>query len=107
MVRARSHRVLRQRTGGRQGLTCGTNVIVTTLLLIPVLVAFVMSVTNNDKLNMFSIMATSVVLITTLAIIPLVSSRGQLVGYVLYNINTLLLVLFFMGTVGNKKRFFF
>lgn len=105
VVGGRTSDMLGRRRGGRGSTTCGAKIVVTKLLLVPVLVAFVIYLSGNNNLGAFTIMATSVLLMTTVAIIPLVTRRGGLAGYVVYNIFTLLLVFFFISEVCDSGRF--
>ena len=102
-----SHDVLERHARKEKTAAYKAGLIISTLLLIPVIITFLVSVASGMGLGVFSVVVPSMLLIAALTAVPLMTEQRRLTKSILTGVLALLLIIFFVDRMSGGGHFLF
>ncbi len=79
--------------------------IIALLLMIPIVITFIIEMTNGGGLGVFSVLVASMLLVAALTVVPLMSQEKRLVKSIMVGVLALLLIMFFVDRMNGGGEF--
>ena len=82
-----------------------TGIVIALILLVPIVITFIVSVSTGGVLAVFAVLTASMLLIASLLVVPLLSTRRRMTKSILAGIISLLLIFFFVDRMNGGGEF--
>lgn len=105
MIQKESTGVLERHARKERNAAYKAGVVIALLLMIPIVIMFIVSVSSGGSFGVFWILVASMLLAGALTVVPLVSGKNKLVKSVLTGIFAIVLILFFVDRMNGGGRF--
>lgn len=105
MIQKESTGVLERHAKKERNAAYKAGVVIALLLMIPIVVMFIVSVSSGGSFGVFWVLVASMLLAGALTVVPLVSGKNKLVRSVLIGIFAIVLILFFVDRMNGGGRF--
>lgn len=102
-----THNVLEHHARKERTAAYKAGLIISALLLVPVFITLIVSMTAGQGLGVFSVVAASMLLIAALTAVPLMTKQKKLAKSILAGILALLLIIFFVDRMNGGGQFLF
>lgn len=107
MIKEESQGVLERHEKKERTAAYKAGVIIAGLLLIPVFVTFIVGLASGGDMNVFALVAASMLLVGAITVVPLVSRQKKFVKCILCSVVALLFILFFVDRMNGGGEFIF
>lgn len=102
-----SHDVLERHARKEKTAAYKAGLIISALLLLPIIITFLVSVSSGMGLGVFSVVVPSMLLIAALTAVPLMTEQRRLTKSILIGVLALLLIIFFVDRMSGGGQFLF
>ena len=107
MIKAEAQGVLERHEKKERTAAYKAGGIIAGLLLIPVFITFIVGLASGGDMNVFAVVAASMLLVGAITVVPLVSRQKKIVKCILCGEVALLLILFFVDRMNGGGEFIF
>lgn len=80
-------------------------VVIALLLLVPIIITFIVSMSSGGGLGVFAVLTASMMLVASLIVIPLMSNQKRMAKSILAGVGSLLLIYFFVDRMNGGGDF--
>ncbi len=105
MIQKESIGVLERYVKKEKNAAYKAGVIIALLLMVPIVITFLVSVSSGGGLGVFWVLVASMLLVGALTVVPLTSSHNKLVRSILIGIVALVLIMFFVDRMNGGGEF--
>ena len=105
MIKKEADSVLKQHEKNEKTAAYKAGVIIAGLLLIPILITFIVCLSNGGGLNTFAVVTASMLLVVAMTVIPLMAQQKKLTKCIICGIFALLLIFFFVDRMYSSNEF--
>lgn len=105
IIKKESASVLERHARKERNAAYKAGVVIAFLLLIPIVITFLVSMSSGGGLGVFSVVAASMMLVAAFTVIPLVSHQKRLVKSILFGVAALLGIFFFVDRMNGGGEF--
>lgn len=105
MIKKEADSVLKQHEKKEKTAAYKAGVIIAGLLLIPILITFIVCLSNGDGLNTFAVVTASMLLVAAMTVIPLMAQQKKLTKCIICGVFALLLIFFFVDRMYRSNEF--
>ena len=105
MIKKEADSVLKQHEKKEKTAAYKTGVIIAGLLLIPILITFIVCLSNGDGLNTFAVVTASMLLVAAMTVVPLMAQQKKLTKCIICGVFALLLIFFFVDRMYSSNEF--
>lgn len=105
MIKKEADSVLKQHEKKEKSAAYKTGVIIAGLLLIPILITFIVCLSNGDGLNTFAVVTASMLLVAVMTVVPLMAQQKKLTKCIICGVFALLLIFFFVDRMYSSNEF--
>ena len=96
MIKKEADSVLKQHEKKEKSAAYKTGVIIAGLLLIPILITFIVCLSNGGGLNTFAVVTASMLLVAAMTVVPLMAQQKKLTKCIICGVFALLLIFFLL-----------
>ncbi len=105
VIKKESAGVLERHARKERNSAYKAGIVIALLLLIPIVITFIVSISSGGSLGTFMVVTASMLLVAALTVIPLVSNQKRILKSILLGIAALLLILFFVDRMNGGGEF--
>lgn len=105
MIKKEADSVLKQHEKKEKSAAYKTGVIIAGLLLIPILITFIVCLSNGGGLNTFAVVTASMLLVAAMTVVPLMAQQKKLTKCIICGVFALLLIFFFVDRMYSSNEF--
>ena len=106
MIKKEADSVLKQHEKKEKTAAYKTGVIIAGLLLIPILITFIVCLSNGGGLNTFAVVTASMLLVAAMTVVPLMAQqKKKLTKCIICGVFALLLIFFFVDRMYSSNEF--
>ena len=80
-------------------------IVIALLLMVPVVITFIVSMSSGGGLGVFAVLTASMLLVASLSVVPLVSTQRRMIKSILASVTALLLIFFFVDRMNGGGEF--
>ena len=107
MIQKESEGVLERHAKKEKNTAYKAGVVIALLLIIPIVITFLVSVSSSGGLGVFWVLTASMLLAGALTVVPLTSGKNKLLRSILIGIFALLLIMYFVDRMNGGGEFIF
>ena len=105
VMKNESKGVLERHAKKERNMAYKTGIVIALILLVPIVITFIVSVSTGGGLAVFAVLTASMLLIASLLVVPLLSTRRRMTKSILAGIISLLLIFFFVDRMNGGGEF--
>lgn len=105
LMKNESAGILERHAKKERNMAYKAGIVIALMLLIPVVITFIVSMSNGDGLGVFSVLTASMMLVASFTVIPLVSKRKRMVRSIVAGVLALLMIFFFVDRMNGGGEF--
>lgn len=105
VIKKESAGVLERHAKKERNAAYKAGLVIAILLLIPIVITFIVSMSSGGGLGVFSVVTASMLLVAALTVVPLMSNQKRIVKSILLGVVALLLILFFVDRMNGGGEF--
>lgn len=105
MIKSESAGVLERHAKKERNAAYKAGLVIAFLLLVPIVITFIVSMSNGGGLGVFSVLTASMMLTASLVVIPLMSNQNRMAKSILAGVASLLLIFFFVDRMSGGGEF--
>ena len=105
MIKKEADSVLKQHEKNEKSAAYKAGVIIAGLLLIPILITFIVCLSNGGGLNTFAVVTASMLLVAAMTVVPLMAQQKKLTKCIICGVFALLLIFFFVDRMYSSNEF--
>ena len=105
MIKKEADSVLKQHEKKEKSAAYKTGVIIAGLLLIPILITFIVCLSNGGGLNTFAVVTASMLLVAAMTVVPLMAQQKKLTKCIICGVFALLLIFFFVDRMYSSNEY--
>ena len=80
-------------------------IVIALLLMVPVVITFIVSMSSGGGLGVFAVLTASMLLVASLSVVPLLSTQRRITKSILASVTALLLIFFFVDRMNGGGEF--
>lgn len=107
IMQKESESVLERHAKKERNAAYKAGVVIALLLVIPIVITFLVSVSSGGDFGVFWVLTASMLLAGALLVVPLISSKNRLLRSILIGIFALLLIMYFVDRMSGGGEFIF
>ena len=107
MIEKETHDVLERHARQERTAAYKAGIIISALLLIPIVVTLLVSMSTGGGLGVFSVVTASMLLVAALTVVPLMTKQKKIAKSILAGVAALLLIVFFVDRMNGGGQFLF
>jgi len=97
--------ILERHAKKERTLAYKAGVVIALLLLVPIIITFIVSMSSGGGLGVFAVLTASMILVASLIVVPLMSNQKRLAKSILAGVGSLLLIYFFVDRMNGGGEF--
>lgn len=105
MIKSESAGVLERHAKKERNAAYKAGLIIAFLLLVPIVITFIVSMSSGGGLGVFAVLTASMMLTASLIVIPLMSNQNRMTKSILAGVASLLLIFFFVDRMSGGGEF--
>ncbi len=107
IIEQETHDVLERHAKKERTSAYKAGLAISALLLIPILITLLISLSTGGDFGVFSVVAASMLLVAALTAVPLMTKQNKLTKSILIGMAALLLIIFFVDRINGSGQFLF
>lgn len=105
IMKNESEGILERHAKKERNLAYKAGIVIALVLMIPVVITFIVSMSSGGGLGVFAVLTASMLLVASLTVVPLLSAQKRLTKSILASVMALLLIMFFIDQMNGGGEF--
>lgn len=105
IMKNESDGILERHAKKERNLAYKAGIVIALILMIPVVLTFIVSMSSGGGLGVFAVLTASMLLVASLTVVPLLSEQKRLTKSILVGVIALLLIMFFVDQMNGGGEF--
>lgn len=105
IMKNESEGILERHAKKERNLAYKAGIVIALVLMIPVVITFIVSMSSGGGLGVFAVLTASMLLVASLTVVPLLSAQKRLTKSILASVMALLLIMFFTDQMNGGGEF--
>lgn len=105
IMKNESEGILERHAKKERNLAYKAGIVIALVLMIPVVITFIVSMSSGGGLGVFAVLTASMLLVASLTVVPLLSEQKRLTKSILASVIALLLIMFFIDQMNGGGEF--
>lgn len=105
IMKNESESILERHAKKERNLAYKAGIVIALVLMIPVVITFIVSMSSGGGLGVFAVLTASMLLVASLTVVPLLSAQKRLTKSILASVMALLLIMFFIDQMNGGGEF--